>query len=101
MPRSVPLVAVEGDVRLRDTRVQTVLRELVLAERAREVAAVVLAALEVDDERAGEFRFGELHPMPPRDVSVDSSSIDTILRAPAAAVRKGLRRRGGHAPANS
>ena len=40
MPRSVPLSRVEGDVRLRDHRLEPVLRELVLAERAGEEAAL-------------------------------------------------------------
>ena len=46
--------SVVGDVRLRDDRLQPVLGELVLAERPREEAAVVLAPLEVDDEGAGK-----------------------------------------------
>ena len=41
-PAQRALVLVEGDVRLRDHGLETVLLELVLAERAREVAAVVL-----------------------------------------------------------
>ena len=44
---------VEGDVRLRDHGLQAVVGELVLAERAREEAARVLAPLEVDHEGAG------------------------------------------------
>ena len=46
------LASVERDVGLRDDRLEPVLGEFVLAERAREETAVVLAALEVDDERA-------------------------------------------------
>ena len=44
---------------------QAVLLELVLAERPREEAAVVLPALEVDDEGAGELGFGEDHRVSP------------------------------------
>ena len=44
--------AVERHVRLGDHRLQPVALELVLAERAGEVPAVVLTALEVDDEGA-------------------------------------------------
>ena len=40
---------------------EPVLLELVLAERAREEAALVLTALEVDHERAGEVGLGEDH----------------------------------------
>ena len=47
---------VERDVGLRDHGLEPVLLELVLAERAREEAALVLTALEVDHERAGERR---------------------------------------------
>ena len=52
---------VEGDVGLGDHRLQPVLRELVLAEGAGEEPAVVLPALEVDDERALQLRLGEDH----------------------------------------
>ncbi len=62
IPRSVPLVRVEGDVGLRDHRLQAVRRELVLAEGAREEPAGVLPALEVDDERSGELGLREDHP---------------------------------------
>ncbi len=64
IPRSVPFVLVEGHVRLRDHRLEPVLLELVLAERPREEAAVVLAALEVDDEGARELGLGEDHDVP-------------------------------------
>src|SRR5215470_18179520 len=52
---------VERDVGLRDGRLQPVSGELVLAEGAREVPAAVLAALDVDDERALELGLGEDH----------------------------------------
>src|SRR4051812_41277297 len=58
------LALVEGDVRLRDHRLEAVIGELALAERAGEEAAVVLAALDVDDEGAPEPGFGEDHAVP-------------------------------------
>ena len=61
IPRSVPFGLVEGDVGLGDQRLQAVLGELVLAEGAREEAAVVLPALDVDDEGALQLRLGEDH----------------------------------------
>ena len=57
--RSLGLV--ESNVGLRDDRLQSVIGELLLAERAREETAIVLAALDVDDEGALELGFGEDH----------------------------------------
>ena len=62
MPRSGAAPSVEADVCLRDHGLQAVFGELVLAEHAREESAVVLAALEVDDEGTGELGLGEDHP---------------------------------------
>ena len=58
---------VEGDVRLGDYGLEPLIGELVLTERAREVAARILTALQVDDEGARQRRLGEDHvvPLPP------------------------------------
>ena len=52
MPRSVPLSLLNATLACAIDGLQAVLGELVLAERAREEAAIVLPPLEVDDERA-------------------------------------------------
>ena len=56
-----PLLVVEGHVGLRDHRLQPVVLELVLAEGAGEEPARILAALDVDDERALQLGFRENH----------------------------------------
>ncbi len=60
-PAQRALAPVEREVRLGDDGLQPVLVELVLAERAGEEAAVVLSALEVDDERSRELGLLEDH----------------------------------------
>src|SRR6185312_3653968 len=55
------LLVIEGNVGLRDHRLQTVLLELMLAEGAGEKPARILSALDVDDERAFQFCFRENH----------------------------------------
>src|SRR5258708_9366105 len=62
-PPHRPLRLVEGDVALRDHRVETVLGELLLTERAREKPAVIMAPLEIEDEGALQFRFREDHAL--------------------------------------
>src|SRR4051812_4648602 len=52
---------VEGDVRLRDDRLQPALLELLLAEDAGEEAAAVFPALDVDEESALQPGFREDH----------------------------------------
>ena len=61
IPRSVPLRRLKRDVGLCDHRLEPVILELVLAERPGEEPAIVLPALEVDDERARELRLREDH----------------------------------------
>ena len=51
--------AVEGDVALRDLDLQPMRRELVAAEGPREVAALVLDRLELDQVGAGELALAE------------------------------------------
>ena len=58
------LAHVERDVGLRDDGLEAVILELVLAERAREEAAVVLAPLEVDGKGPKQRRFREQHRSP-------------------------------------
>jgi hypothetical protein len=55
-----------GHVLLRDDALEAVRLELVLAERAGEEPARVLAPLEIDDERAFQLGLGEDHDVPPR-----------------------------------
>ena len=55
-----------GHVPLRDDALEAVRLELVLAERASEEPAHVLAPLEIDDERAFQLVLGEDHDVPPR-----------------------------------
>jgi hypothetical protein len=55
---------VEGDVRLRHRRIQTVGRELALAEGPREEAPAVGARLGFHDERALQLGLGEDHGTP-------------------------------------
>ena len=50
-PQGSPTL-VEGDVGLRNDRLQFVIAEFVLAKGAREEAAVISAALDVDNERS-------------------------------------------------
>ena len=64
MPRRVPRLHVEGDVGLGDDGVEAVILELVLAERTREEAAVVLNSLEVDDKGPKQCRFRKQHRSP-------------------------------------
>src|SRR5262249_38315605 len=52
---------VEGDVALRDDGLEAMVLELVLTEGAAEEAAIVLALLDVDHERALELGLGEDH----------------------------------------
>ena len=69
-------------------------RELVLAERAREEAAVVLTALEVDDERASELRLDEEHEIAPFVGRARISSRGGIPSAHAGAGQKTPRKFG-------
>src|ERR1700682_1176855 len=62
-PPHGPLAFVEGDVALRDHRLETVLGELLLTEGAREEPPVVVAPLEIEDEGAFELRFREDHAL--------------------------------------
>src|SRR5438477_11513 len=64
-PTQRALAIVEGDVGLRDQRLQSVLGELVLAKRPREEPSAVLARLDVDDECASELRFLKDHSFSP------------------------------------
>ena len=56
-PAQRALLVIEGDVGLCDHRLQPVLLELVLTEGAGEKPARILAALDVDDERAFQLWF--------------------------------------------
>ena len=71
------LLRVEGDVGLRDERLQTVIGELVLAEGPREETPIVHAWLDVDDEGSGEPRF----------VKDQVRSISPVVAGPEACAR--------------
>ncbi len=60
-PAQGAFLLVEGNVGLRDDRLQPMVLELPLAERSRKKSAAVLTALDVDREGALELGFGENH----------------------------------------
>ena len=88
-PAHRALAPVEGEVGLRDHRLEPVLLELVLAEGAGEEAAVVLLAIEVDHERPFELGLGEDHCAPP---SAGSSVDSRVMPAPPCGSRRPRRR---------
>ena len=73
--------AVEGDVRLGDHRLEAVVGELVLAERAREVPTVVLTPLELDHERSGQRGLLEDHRARPGDQVPTAPTLDRQRRS--------------------
>ena len=60
-PAERPLRMIKGGIALRDARVQSTSRKLLLAKRAREEAAVVLVWFQVDQVSARERSFGKDH----------------------------------------
>ena len=83
IPRRVPAHVVEGDVRLGDHGLEAVIGELVLAERAGEVATRVLPPLQVDQERAGQCRLGEDHVPSPRSGQAPTAPTGACHRSSA------------------
>ena len=90
---------VEGDVRLGDHGLEPVIGELVLAERAREVAARVLPALQVDHEGARQRRLCEDHVSPLlRSGLCRDGREPPQLRVQPAVVEQCLQTRQAHEP---
>jgi hypothetical protein len=86
-------VVVEGDVALRDQRVESALGELTLAEGPREEPAAVAAGFEVDDARAAQRRLREDHLRPSRPPGGGRRhGPRAVTRRPSVTARTGRRR---------
>src|SRR5438094_2302590 len=62
-PAQCALLLIESDVGLGDERIEPVLSKLPLAEHAREEASIVLAEIQVEDERTLELCLDEDHDL--------------------------------------
>ena len=83
IPRTVPFLQIEGEVRLGDDRLESVRLEFVLAKGAREEAPGVFPALEVDDECAPQLGFGKDHW-----IRLRNEEVDAFTANPGAASKK-------------